>query len=365
MATASAGGAIASNEIESALISAKRALPISRMIDYGMASDDAARVHGLAPESGLSWDRFAASLGEFRVEQAKLHADGGRHAMAMLELERASAAFNIAQLSFHRDTQAKRALYARATACLTANAVNGKAGYVRLALSAQGDGTLYGWHFQVADPVGTVVMFGGLSGWGGSFLGLARALAAKGIATILAEAPGQGETRMISGLHLSRAALTDAMRFVDFADESDRPVGLVGFSYGGLIAAHLAAAASHVAALCTNGSPAAIGELAHPAENEQFGAAFGAEGDRLRGLITDFNFDHRREILRCPVLSLEGGADPLVAPGTCRGFVGDRHTTQTSIIWQDGLHTLYNHAAERNALISAWLFDCFVNSKGD
>jgi pimeloyl-ACP methyl ester carboxylesterase len=149
------------------------------------------------------------------------------------------------------------------------------------------------------------------------------------------------------------------MAFVDLAAADGQPVGLVGFSFGGLIAAHLAAAAPTVAALCTNGSPVAVGALDHPAEREQFGGAFGAEGDELERRVRVFAFDASTAVLRCPVLSLEGGADPLVPPGTWRGFVGERQDTATAVFWEDGLHTLYNHAGERDALIAAWLADCF------
>lgn len=344
------------------LAATKRAIPLSRMIDYGMTARDAASLHALAADDATEWSALAEALAGAHLSQAQRHADAGRDALCRLERERAAAAYNIGQLAIHRDNETKRRLYALTTQCLAANANDPGCDYRRLVLPADDGRNLYAWDFPVRDPAGCVVMFGGLSGWGASFMGLARALNRRGIRTILAEAPGQGETRLVSGLHLSRKALSQAMRFVELAADSGQPAGIIGFSFGGLIAAHLAAAAPHVAALCTNGSPVAIGALNHPAEREQFAAAFGAEGAELLGLVSDFNFDASVEVVRCPVLALEGGADPLVAPGTWRGFVGERHEAADAFVWEDGLHTLYNHAGERDALIAAWLSDCFRQS---
>lgn len=338
---------------------AKRAIPLPRMIDYGLTADDAAQLHGLEAEGQGEWWDLAEALAESHLDTARQHAEAGRPALCRLERERAAAAFNIGQLAINHDHDTKRRLYARATACLEANAADAACGYRRIALRVERGDMLYGWDFPVADPIGRVVMFGGLSGWGASFMALARTLARHGIATILAEAPGQGETRLSAGLHLSRTGLSLATRFIDFAAGPGQPVALVGFSFGGLIAAHLAAATPAVTALCTNGSPVAIGALNHPAEREQFAAAFGAEGDELLRQVQNFAFDAETEVLRCPLLALEGGADPLVAPGTWQGFVGARTDAATAVSWEDGLHTLYNHAGERDALIAAWLADCF------
>lgn len=342
------------------LASAKRATPRSRMIDYGLTAADADYLFALTADDCQEWWVAAESLGERHVTAAQRHTDGGRPALARLEREHAAAAFNIGQLVIYRDDEVKRRLYARASACLEANASEPGCDYRRLVLPNGAGQSLYAWDFPLTDPIGRVVMFGGLSGWGASFIGFARKLARQRIAAILAEAPGQGETRLAEGLHLSREALPPAMGFVDAAAAGSKPVALVGFSFGGLIAAHLAAGAPVVAALCTNGSPVAIDTLDHPAEREQFGAAFGTEEeDELLRRVRGFAFDASAEVLRCPVLSLEGGADPLVPPGTWRGFVGERQDIATPVVWEDGLHTLYNHAGERDALIAAWLADCF------
>lgn len=344
------------------LDSAKRAIPRARMIDYGVTADDATRLLAMASGDGQEWWAMAEILAERHIAEAQSHADAGRSALCRLERERAAAAFNVGQLAIHRDDETKRRLYARANTCLQANASESGCDYRRLVLPTGSGRNLYGWTFPVPDPIGRVVMFGGLSGWGASFIGLARALTHQGIAVILAEAPGQGETRLAAGLHLSQGGLSQAMAFVDFAGDDQKPVGLIGFSFGGLIAAHLAAAAPAVRALCTNGSPVAVGTLDHAAEREQFGAAFGADDGELLQRVRDFAFDASTQVLRCPVLALEGGADPLVPPGTWRGFVGEREAAATSIIWEDGLHTLYNHASERDALIGAWLADCFCKA---
>ncbi|MBB4860297.1 pimeloyl-ACP methyl ester carboxylesterase [Novosphingobium chloroacetimidivorans] len=341
------------------LIIAQRSIPRARMIDYGLPARDADFLQSLSVDSEKEWWDAAEDLGERHLFDADRQAASGNHAMAVLEREYASAAFNIGQLAINSDNETKRRLYGRATACLEENAGRPGCDYRRINVPLGTEGSLFGWHFRVPDAFGHVIMFGGLNGWGASFIRLARALGRQRIATVLAEAPGQGETRLISGLHLSRETIGHASRLIEFIADDGKPVGLVGFSFGGLIAAHVAAAVPTIAALCTNGSPVAIEALNHPVERELFGAAFGGEGDALLERVKDFNFDSDTEIIRCPVLSLEGGADPLVAAGTWRGFVGDGHPAADPRFWEDGLHTLYNHSAERDALIASWMSDCF------
>lgn len=357
-----AGGAPSHNgsKLAERLQNTRQGIPKARMLDYGVTREDAETLFAVTTQE---WWDVAKALGERHEQLAQEHGIEGRPASAVLERERAAAVFNIGQLAINRDDDIKRSLYRRSSKCLEDNVSQPGCDYSRLVLPANDGATLYGWHFAVADPIGHVVMFGGLNGWGSSFMRHARVLVRAGLEVTLAEAPGQGETRMRSGLYLSRDGLSQAKPFLDHARAGGKPVGLVGFSFGGLISTHLAAMNPDMVALCTNGSPVAIKSFDHPVENELFGAAFGAEGPELRERVSDFAYESAAHPVSCPILSLEGGADPLVPPGTWRGFAGDAHPQAHAVFWEDGLHTLYNHAAERDALIAAWVSDRFRQKK--
>lgn len=348
------------SEAEARLAGAKRAIPSSRMQDYGMAGSDVAALSALAP-GGESWDQTAETLGEAHLDRAAGLDGAGASALAAQHLEWAAAAFNIAQLSFNGDTPRKASLYRRASEALEAAASHPQADFRRLVLETEDGRKLFGWEMPVENPVGAVVVIGGLSGWGATFLTLGRALARRSIAVVLAEGPGQGETRLVSRLHLSREALPLFTPFIDRARALGGPVALVGNSFGGLVAAHLAASRKDIVACCVNGSPVRLRTPEFAAERDQIGAAFGAEGEALAQKIAAFNFDPIVERIDCPMLILEGGADALVPPGAQLGFLQGGGNADAALVhtWADGLHTVYNHAPERNALIGAWLADCF------
>lgn len=95
---------------------------------------------------------------------------------------------------------------------------------------------------------------------------------------------------------------------------------------------------------------------------DQVSMAFGLDGDALEAALIDFSFDAEATPLDLPMLILEGGEDKLVPPGAQLGFLGQWGLADRNVLvrtWADGLHTIYNHANERNGLIAAWLADRF------
>jgi alpha-beta hydrolase superfamily lysophospholipase len=163
-------------------------------------------------------------------------------------------------------------------------------------------GRMFGWLLLPPGPVaGTVVVFGGQSGWGPAYLRQADALNRRGLAALLAEGPGQGRTRMEGRVRLD----------VDVRAELG-PVGLWGNSNGGLYAGTTAASDRRVAAVCVNGAPARPRLLTFRSYAEQAAAMLGTD-DRV---TIQENFDRialrPEDRIGCPVLVLHGGEDPLV-----------------------------------------------------
>ena len=147
-------------------------------------------------------------------------------------------------------------------------------------------------------------------------------------------------------------------RFLDHVLEltPGRPVGIWGNSFGGLFAALTAVRDRRIAACCINGSPARPEIPPFRTVQEQLAAMFGVdEAAELAGVLPSLVFDGERAPLACATLVLEGGADPVVALGEQRSFlVGNGHPLSRIETWPDGEHTIYNHAAARNALAAEW-----------
>ncbi|WP_054109079.1 alpha/beta hydrolase [Novosphingobium sp. AAP83] len=341
---------------EKAMLALKRAIPQTRMIDYGMARSDAAILGGLDGHCA-GWAEMARSLSDRNIAMAVHHLSANRRAMASQYHLWAGAALLVGQLEFNHDSPEKVAMYREANALFARSADLGILSHHRLHLEFQGH-RLAGWCFPHAAPLGAVVIVGGLSGWGTAYFGMARAMQARGLAVVLAEAPGQGETRMDGGLFLSRENIPLVSSFVDEAARHSARVGIMGNSFGALIAAHVATTDARITALCLNG---AVPDMKVPdfrTAREQMEAVFGVEGPELARRVGDLGFDPQASPIACATLIVEGGADPLVAVGAQLGFLreGDRDAA-TVLTWPDGEHTIYNHATDRDALVSAWFVD--------
>ncbi|MGW1711896.1 alpha/beta hydrolase family protein [Streptomyces sp. NPDC002156] len=334
-----------------------RAMPFTRLTDCGMDPADARRL--LADSAaGLSWQDAAEILADTQLERARL-AERNGHAVTARQAHRfAAAALMFAQMAFQTDTAEKRELYARHTAATAALAPE-----VERVEIPYRDGVLGGWLCLPAGPPrATVIVWGGLSGWGAAYLPVADAYTARGLACLLAEGPGQGESRLRHGLYADEHVTDGFARFVDLVEAHPRldgTIGVQGISFGGLFAAHLAAADPRVGAVVVNGAPAVPAVPEFRTAREQMAAVTGADDlGRVAEVMDALRFDPDKHRIRCPLLLLHGGRDPLARYEDQEPFLraADPDTSLLRI-WPDGEHTLYNHAAERDALTGDWFTD--------
>lgn len=334
-----------------------RAVPQTRMRDYGMAALDAAALNALTGEAE-SWDEAAVELAKRRLEAADRLIALSQDCRAAQEIEWAAAALLVGQLAFNHDHPRKVELYLRSQALYARAAELSQENHRRILLRDGDANELFGWAFPRDAAHGCVIIVGGLSGWGSAYFGMARAFNRRGLAVILAEIPGQGETRMSSGLYLSRAGVSTLAPFIAEALDHAPAVGIMGNSFGGLIAAHIAAGDGRISACCINGAVPVQSVPDFRMISEQMEAAFGATGASLDAKVTAFSFDPTETPIKAPVLIVEGGADPLIPLGAQAGFLADGSGAQATVLtWADGEHTIYNHAADRDALVSAWFAD--------
>lgn len=336
-----------------------RAAPLTRLADYGVALGDAleitARVGAEEPEA---WDDVAEKIARRYESLARETAAMGCMISAAHAWTYAAALNQVAQLAFNADEPRKAALYEAGRQAMLAHGSIVRA-VSELQLPSQ-RGTLYGWQVSpTADtpPLAAVVIVGGLSGWGSVYLRMAQALARRGILCVLAEGPGQGSTRMRSGLHLDVETLPLLTRFIDHAQTLGvRRIGVCGNSFGGLFAAHMAAIDPRVSAICINGAPMVPLVPEFRTAREQMAALFGVNTEAaLEQRLADLRMNSRKHRIEAPMLVVEGGRDPLVALGEQAAFfeLGEPQRCQV-MTWPDGEHTIYNHAEWRNARVADW-----------
>ena len=170
-------------------------------------------------------------------------------------------------------------------------------------------GRLVGW--LCLPPGGraeaTVLVWGGLSGWGGAYLPVADALTRRGLACVLAEGPGQGESRLEHGRYVDEHVAAGFGRFVDVALDDPRlggRVGVQGNSFGGLFAALLAARDDRVGACVINGAPPTPSVPEFRSAREQIFAALGTtDVDTAAAVLRGLAFDGMKAPVSAPCWS--------------------------------------------------------------
>jgi alpha-beta hydrolase superfamily lysophospholipase len=339
-----------------------RAMPFTRLVDCGTDAADA-RALLARTAAGERWENVGQALGQAQLDRSAT-ALGQGHAVTAAEAARSAvAAFLFAQMARNTDDDVKLAMYRRYVAALSQAARIADPAIERVEIS-HGAGRLVGWLCLPASgrAAATVMVWGGLSGWGGAYLPIAEALTKRGLACLLAEGPGQGESRLEHGCFVDEAVAAGFGRFIDVVRDDPRlgdRIGVQGNSFGGLFAALLAAADSRVGACVVNGAPSRPDLPPFRSAREQLFAALGTQDEaRAQKVLAALAFDGEHTPIHAPLLVLHGGQDRLVDDVEQRRFlVGADPATSDIRIWPDGEHTLYNHAAERNALTADWFAD--------
>lgn len=331
-----------------------RAIPVTRMIDTGMDVGSALRL-AAAVTAGESFADVAEAEAN-RLLDAVAELDAGvRQSVRRAAL----AALVVAQLAFNEDSAPKRALYGRIGEQLD-TLVAENPGHYRTVDVPFGDSQLYGFlvtPLNVERPQ-TVIVFGGLNGWGPAYLSAAESLATAGLATLLIELPGQGTARLLSGLSGGASSVDAVSACIDWIESEpglgDR-AGVWGNSYGGLFAALAAATDPRVAAVCVNGAPSHPTMPPFRTLQELMFSFFGTHSvEETEPHLAAIDFAGRALTIGCPLLVLHGGADPVVSAEDQRVFFNADTSERVWRQWDDGEHTMYNHATERSAFVAGW-----------
>ncbi|ELW9445688.1 alpha/beta fold hydrolase [Burkholderia cenocepacia] len=347
-------------ELSPFALALQRAMPVTRLLDCGMDYADAVALHART-SAGEPWDVAAEVLADAQLARATQAADAGHLVTAADAQAMAIADLLFAQMAFNHDVPRKRALYTRLVDAShdLARWSDKRIERVEVPFDAA---RLIGWlvHPATERVRGTVIVFGGQSGWGFAYWPIARALAARGVATLLAEGPGQGETRLEQRVFVDVDMTAAYRRFVDHvAERVPGAIGIWGNSIGGLWAASTAAADERIAACCVNGALAAPTLLPFRTFVEQAAAMLG--NDDPEAVATNFTrmrFSSERNRIACPLLVLHGGEDPLIRLDDQQPFLDAATSGDATLrIWPDGEHTIYNHASERTAFVCDWFVE--------
>jgi len=339
----------------------RRAMPLTRLLGNGMEHWDATRLHELAA-SGYAWHQAGEWLGDRNIAQAENALSLDRRITARTFFRRATACYRFAQSAFPSDTDVKRALYAKLIAAFGRAAALEEPPGEHLEMAFRGS-YLCAWLLRPArqERAPVVIIIGGADGWREEYQEGARHLLERGIAVLLAELPGQGETRLMRSLYLAEDVDLAVGAMLDrlMTDKRLSPrVGIWGNSMGGSFAAFAASRERRLAACCVNGGSATPAEIIErfPVIVEKLQAMVGAES-RIAApdLITALSVTGDDNHIDCPLLVLHGEPDRIFLLENARRLYDEAPTLDKElVIWDDGEHCLYNHSEEKDALVADW-----------
>jgi pimeloyl-ACP methyl ester carboxylesterase len=113
-----------------------------------------------------------------------------------------------------------------------------------------------------------------------------------------------------------------------------------------------------VAACCVNGGTWLPGEILirFPRFIQRMLAMVGTEDvDRARSVLEAHTLPQAENHIACPLLVLHGDADRLFSHTHAEEVANWAPSTDKRVgIWEGGDHCVYNHSAEKHALVADW-----------
>jgi alpha-beta hydrolase superfamily lysophospholipase len=330
-----------------------------RLMAYGVAYADAKELRSRVAQ-GETWLAVAQDLARICLIPPETAVAPSSPCTTANRLYRASAMFRMSQMMFLTDNDERRSILAESVRLYSeASDISGD----REPVSIQTDGgSLAGWlHSATSTPVvGSAIVIGGVEGWAMDFGSLGTALARRGIATLLLDGPGQGQSRLAHRHYLTldwADAYRQAIDYLDTRFES-LPIGFVGNSMGGSVAT-LVAALDHRIRACVNngGSMYPTRAQANPTFFKKMvthcGEVSHEQAVEIWGTISPLT---SARSVACPYLVIQGGKDPLVAMSEAEQVLDWAQTAdKTMVVFSDGNHCIYNHEDDKQDLIADWL----------
>jgi len=347
----------------------KRAMPLQRLAGNGMDYADVVELYARV-DRGQPWAEAAGVLGDRNSARAEQALTAGHLATARGWHLLAAACYRVGQVPLADDDPGKTDLYRRLIDQYGRAGVLFDPAVERIEVDYAG-GALCGWLLRPATarttggPPPVVIVMGGFDGWREEYHVGATYLLERGIAALLVDGPGQGESRSFHGLHLDPSVDEAFSAIVDHLWADDRLaqiVGIWGNSMGGYLAALAAATDDRIDACCVNGGTTRPAEILdrYPGFITKIMPLLGVHApERARAALARFELTPELlDRLRCPLLVLHGTPDQVFLIENARAlFDAAASTNKTFREWPDGDHCITNHSHEKHVVLADWFAD--------
>lgn len=348
----------------------KRAMPLQRLTGNGMDYADVIELYRTV-DDGVEWSAAGERLGDRNRQRADEALAAGHHPTAASWYRAASACYRVGQVPLPDTDPQKLRMYRKLIDTYgAASALDGPlTEHVEV---PWGSGALCGWLLRPTghDKPPTVIVMGGFDGWREEYHVGATYLVQRGIAVLLVDGPGQGETRLFHGLRMDHGVDGAFSALIDHVIADERlsdSVAIWGNSMGGFLAALVAVRDARVAACVVNGGtnrPAEILDRFHRFTSKIQPLLGIDDAEAATRAMNEYVLtpDDLAQ-LTCPLLVLHGTPDRVFLIENARALFDQAAASdKTFREWIDGDHCIYNHSHEKHVTVADWFADRLLPS---
>lgn len=343
----------------------KRAMPLQRLTGNGMDYADVIELYRTV-DDGVGWSAAADQLGDRNRQRADDALAVGHRVTAASWYLAAAACYRAGQVPLPDTDPQKRRMYRKLIDAF------GQAGAledppVEHVEIPWGTGSLCGWLLRPngATKPPTVIVMGGFDGWREEYHVGATYLLRRGIAVLLVDGPGQGETRLFHGLRMDHDVDDAFSTMVDHLVADDRlsdTVAIWGNSMGGFLAALVATRDPRIAACVVNGGTNRPAEILDRYQRftSKIQPLLGIDDPETATAAMNGYVLTPEDLARltCPLLMLHGTPDRVFLIENARTLFDQAAAVdKTFREWIDGDHCIYNHSHEKHVTVADWLAD--------
>lgn len=340
-----------------------RTVPMDRAIPNGFDLIDYLKLMA-DYESGGDYADSCIGIGDAaRTYAENALRDGHLHTARTFFLN-AAAAYRVGQYTIVPDIEKKLNIYRKLIACYSEAAKLYTPHIEKIEIPYKGR-NMAGWlrmPEKIYGRVPIIISIGGADGWREEHHNYSDFYAERGMAYLMIDGPGQGEARLFNKLYMeldNEEALNEIVEHVS-GDNRFSKIGMIGYSFGGYLAARAAAISSKLDACVVNGGSYSPREILNfiPHFTGVFSALTNKNGEELEKFINGMTLEGYAERITCPLLLNHGKPDPLfAASGIQRIYEEASSSNKTIKLWDDGNHCVTNHATEVITMITDWFSD--------
>lgn len=340
-----------------------RTLPIDRAITNGLDVNDFV-ILMREFEKGGDYAEICNNLGDNWRTLADVAKKKEYFETAKTFYLNAVAAYRVGQYTIIPDTEKKLGMYRKLIDCYREAAELFQPQIERIEVPYQ-SGKMVGWlrmPQNVQGEVPVVISIGGADGWREEHHNYSSYYTERGLAYLMIDGPGQGETRLFHKIYMelnNEEALNQIVEYVS-RDKRFGKIGMIGYSFGGYLVARTAAASKKLDACVINGGSYFPKEIINflPHFTRVFSALSNKKNMELEEFMNNMTMEGIAQNITCPLLINHGMPDPIFSVKGVERIYNEASSTDKILkLWEDGNHCVTNHAIETITLFTDFFMD--------